>query len=240
MIRGFYTALSGIVDSMTRQAIVSDNIANANTVGFKETLAGEAQWGFSVAASTGGPSGFIGTGAYATDPRLDLSGGVTKQTDVPTDLTLQGDGLFAVRTASGAIAYTRAGSFTLDLNGHLVTPEGNRVLDVTGNPVVVPGGASALTVLPDGTIAETGQRIAVLGIPTEGLSRLGSSLFVPNGPVSLISPTVAQGALEQSNTDLGGAMTELILLQRSLQLSSRALSIQEQTLGDATSIGRIR
>ena len=48
MIRGFYTALSGIVESMTRQAIVSDNIANANTVGFKETLAGEAQWGFTV------------------------------------------------------------------------------------------------------------------------------------------------------------------------------------------------
>jgi flagellar basal body rod protein FlgG len=240
MIRGFYTALSGIVESMTRQAIVSDNIANSNTVGFKETLAGEAQWGFDVAASTGGPSGFMGTGAYATDPQLDLKQGSLEETGISTDLGLEGDGLFAVQTASGAVAYTRGGEFQIDASGNLVTEQGYRVLDVAGHPVTVPGGATAFTVGTDGTVSETGQRIAVLGYPAAGLGRLGNNLYEPKGTITLITPTVRQRTLEHSNTDLGGAMTDLITLQRSLQIAARALSLQDQTLADSNALGRLR
>ncbi len=240
MIRGFYTALSGIVELVTRQGIVADNIANANTIGFKETLAGEAQWGFQVAASTGGVPGWIGTGAYATDPRLDQAQGSLQETGVSTDLGLEGDGLFAVQVASGAIGYTRAGTFRIDAAGSLVTEEGYRVLDVTGHPVVAPGGASAFTVGADGTVAETGQRIAALGWPAVGATRVGHGLYVPNGPIALVTPSMHQGMLERSNTDLAGAMTELISLQRSMQLSARALALQDQTLADATGLGRLR
>ena len=240
MIRGFYTALSGIVESMTRQSIVSDNVANASTVGFKETLAGAAQLGFNVGASTGGPSGFIGTGTYASGARLDLAQGALQETGIATALAIQGDGLFAVMTNTGAVAYTRAGDFKADAAGHLVTEEGYKVLDVTGKPVNITAGTGNFNVLADGTVAETGQKIAVLGIPAAGLGRLGANLYEPKGPVALITPDVRQATLEASNTDMGGAMTELISLQRSFQLASRALTLQDQSLGDANALGRLK
>lgn len=240
MIRGYYTALAGIVDAMNREAIVSDNIANANTAGFKETLATEGQFGFEIAASTGGAQGWIGTGVYTTNPRLDYTQGSLQESGTATDLALEGDGMFAVRTQTGEIGYTRAGNFKVDADMNLVTQQGYRVLDVTGQPIVLPSGTTTFSVAPDGTVGETGQRIAVLGYPASGVGRVGANLLSPKGGVTLITPEVRQGFLEMSNTDLGGAMTDLMILQRAVQLSSRALSLQDQTLTDAIGLGRLR
>jgi flagellar basal body rod protein FlgG len=236
MIRGFYTALSGIISSMTRQAVVADNIANVNTVGFKQSRTTQDDFEMHVMNTLGPTLGELGTGAVPTNLRLDVSQGPLQVTGLQTDLAVDGDGLFVVRTGNG-IAYTRAGDFQLDVNGTLVTEQGYPVLDTAGHPIQ-PG--QKFVVAADGTIAGTGQRIALVGWPPGGVSRLGENLYSAGGQLAPATGQMRQGMLENSNTDLATAMTELISLQRNFQMSSRALSLQDGTVGDATALGRLR
>ena len=236
MIRGFYTALSGVVAAMTRQAVVADNIANVNTVGFKQSRTRQTDYELDIMNSVGPAIGLLGSGTIPTDLRLDISQGPMQVTNVQTDLAVQGDGLFVVRTGNG-IAYTRAGNFQTDVTGTLVTEQGYPVLDVAGH-TIQPG--MNFTVAQDGTIVETGQRIALVAWPAGGASRLGENLYAAAGNVPPATGQIKQGMLECSNTDMALAMTELITQQRSFQLSARALSLQDNTIGDATQLGRLR
>jgi len=236
MIRGFYTALSGIMVAMNRQAVVADNIANVNTTGFHQTRTSSADFGLELGLSIGGPIGRLGTGNLAVGLTLDRRQGPIQQTGIPTDLAIEGDGLFVVRTPNG-IAYTRSGDFTQAADGTLTTQEGFPVLDLAGRPIVTAG---APVVDPDGSVQGTGQRLAVVGWPQGEPTRLGQNLLLAGGPLGLAGGAIRQGALEGSNVDTAGAMTELITLQRHFALSSRALSIQDETLGDAAQIGRLR
>jgi flagellar basal body rod protein FlgG len=236
MIRGFYTALSGIVSSMTRQAVVADNIANANTVGFKQSRTSQEDFELQIMNSLGPEIGQLGTGAIPTGLKLDISQGPLQVTDNQSDLAVVGDGLFVVRTGGG-VAYTRAGDFVVDVTGTLVTQQGYPVLDTAGHPIQ-PG--QKFTVASDGTIVQTGQRIALVGWPPGGATRLGENLYSAGGALQPATGSIRQGTLEASNTDMALSMTELISLQRNFQMSSRALSLQDGTLGDATQLGRLR
>ena len=236
MIRGFYTALSGVVAAMTRQAVVADNIANVNTVGFKQSRTLQTDYELSIMNAVGPELGLLGSGTVPAGLRLDISQGPLHETGVQTDLAVEGDGLFVVRTGNG-IAYTRAGNFQTDATGMLVTEQGYPVLDVAGH-TISPG--LKFTVAADGTIAETGQRIALVAWPAGGATRLGENLYAAAGNVPPASGQIRQRMLEASNTDMSMAMTELISQQRQFQLSARALSLQDNTLGDATQLGRLR
>jgi flagellar basal body rod protein FlgG len=239
MIRGFYTALSGIIASMNRQAIVADNIANVNTPGFKGSRSTQSDFGLTLASSLGGPLGQLGTATLASGLTLDRLQGPLESTALPTDMAIEGDGLFVIRGAGGALAYTRAGNFVVDMAGTLTTQLGEPVLDVAGRPIVVPGGAANLVLDPNGNVAGTGQRIALVALPAAGMSRRGDNTYAISGPTSPAVGRVRQGVLERSNVDLATSMTELITIQRAFALSSRALSIQEQTIGDANDVGRV-
>lgn len=236
MIRGFYTALSGIVATMTRQSVVADNIANVDTVGFKQSRSTQSDFGFDLGVSTGGDLGRLGTATMPTNLLLDRSQGPLVQTDVQTDLAIEGDGLFTVRTASG-VAYTRAGNFQQDATGMLVTEQGFPILDTAGRTITPP---SQFTVTEDGTIPETGQRIALVAWPADGIYRLGQNLYGASGQLPPATGKVHQRMLENSNTELSVGMTELVSLQRSFQLASRALSLQDGTLGEAVTLGRLK
>ena len=238
MIRGFYTALSGIVSSMTRQAIVADNIANANTVGFKQSRTVQDDFELSIMNSLGPELGELGTGAIPTGLKLDVSQGPLQATGSKTDLAISGDGLFVVRK-DGGVAYTRAGNFAVDVTGTLVTQQGYAVLDTAGHPIQTQPGQD-FTVGSDGTVAETGQRIALVGWPPAGVTRLGENLFSAGGQLTPGTGQIQQGTLEASNTDMAASMTDLISLERDFQMSSRALSIQDSSIGDATQLGRLR
>jgi flagellar basal body rod protein FlgG len=236
MIRGFYTALSGVVSSMTRQAVVADNIANSNTVGFKQSRTSQDDFELQIMNSLGPTLGELGTGAIPTGLKLDTSQGPLEATGKPTDLAISGDGLFVVRTGGG-VAYTRAGDFVQDANGMLVTQQGYPVLDTTGHTITPPQG---FTVGPDGTISQTGQRIALVGWPPGGVTRLGENLFSAGGQLTPATGSISQGTLEHSNTDLALEMTDLVSLQREFQLNSRALTLQDQSIGDAVQLGRLK
>ena len=236
MIRGLYTALSGIVSSMTRQAVVADNIANSSTVGFKESRTVQDDFETQIMNSQGPELGLLGTGAIPTGLKIDTSQGPLEVTGVPTDLAVDGDGLFVVNNGGG-VAYTRAGDFQVDVTGTLVTEQGFAVLDTTGHKIQPPKG---FTVDSNGTIVQTGQRIALVAWPPGGVTRLGQNLYSAGGALTPASGSVRQGMLEHSNTDMALQMTDLISLQRNFQMNSRALSLQDGTIGDAISLGRLR
>jgi flagellar basal body rod protein FlgG len=236
MIRGFYTALSGVVAAMTRQAVVADNIANVSTVGFKQSRTRQTDFELNIMNSLGPEIGLLGSGTIPSGLRLDISQGPLQVTGLQTDMAVEGDGLFVVRTGNG-IAYTRAGNFQLDANGMLCTVQGYAVLDVNGH-TITPG--SPFTVNDDGTIVETGQRIALVAWPAGGATRLGENLYAAGGNMAPATGRIHQNVLEGSNTDMAMAMTELISQQRSFQMSARALSLQDNTLGDAAQLGRLR
>jgi flagellar hook protein FlgE len=242
MIRGFYTAISGVVAAMTRQAVVADNIANANTVGFKESRTNQTDYELSIMNSLGPELGLLGSGTIPTGLHLDISQGPLQVTGLQTDLAVEGDGLFVVRTGNG-VAYSRAGNFGLDVTGTLVTEQGYPVLDVNGRPIQ-PGQTFSVTadgtILGPGTPPTVGQRIALVGWPPGGATRLGENLYAAAGALAPATGQIRQGMLEGSNTDMALAMTELISQQRSFQMSARALSLQDNTLGDATQLGRLR
>jgi len=243
MIRGFYTALTGIVSSMTRQAVVSDNIANVNTTGFKQSRTSQDDFELQLMNSLGPEIGELGTGATPTDLNLDSSQGPLQVTGTQTDLAIEGDGLFVVRTGSG-IAYSRAGDFVKDATGTLVTQQGYPVLDTAGHSIQL--GTSDFTVSSDGTVILPGapqssqQRIALVAWPPGGVTRLGENLYSAGGQLTPGTGQIRQGTLEGSNTDMTVAMTELISLQRNFQMSSRALSLQDSSIGDAVALGRLR
>ncbi len=245
MIRGAYTSISGIIAAQDRMDVLSNNIANVNTPGFKAALATQSGIGMEVGRGEGGgwtPLGELGMGTFASGLTNDRLQGPILTTGIPTDLAISGDGLFVIGTPSGP-AYTRAGDFVLDANGMLTTQQGEPVLDVQGKPIVVPGGASAMTVGPDGTVGPSGQRLALVAFPASGITRLGDNRWAIAGRVTPVAPdagTIRQGALEGSNTDLAGSMTELISTQRSYQLSARAFSLQDETLADANQVGRLK
>jgi flagellar basal body rod protein FlgG len=239
MIRGFYTALSGIIATMTRQSVVADNIANVNTTGFKESRTTQADFGFMLTSSLDGHLvGPLGTATLPVGLTLDRLQGPLEATTLGSDFAIEGDGLFAVATASG-VAYTRAGDFEIDVNGTLTTQRGEPILDTTGKPIHVPDRAN-FTVDATGTVAGTGQRIALVAFPPSGVIRLGDNLYALAGPIAPATGQIRQGYLEHSNVDLATSMTELMTLQRAFSLSSRALTIQDQTIGDANDVGRVR
>jgi flagellar hook protein FlgE len=236
MIRGFYTAVSGVVSAMTQEAVVADNIANSNTVGFKQSRTSQEDFELQIMNSLGPDLGELGTGAIPTGLKLDTSQGPLQSTGVQTDLAIEGDGLFEVRTGGG-IAYTRAGDFQLDVTGTLVTEQGYAVLDTAGH-TIQPG--QKFTVGSDGTIDQTGQRIALVGWPPGGVTRLGENLYSAGGQLTPATGSIRQGTLEGSNTDMASAMTDLINLQRDFQMSSRAMTLQDGTLQDASQLGRLQ
>ena len=245
MIRGDYTSVSALVTAQQRMDILSNNVANVSTPGFKEILATQEDVGFDVGLTFGDGAwtglGSMALGTMTTGVTVNRVQGPVLDTGLRTDFAINGDGLFAVGTPTG-LAYTRAGDFVCDATGTLTTEAGYPVLDTQGRPITVPEG-TAFQVTPDGTITGTGQRIALVQFPETGLRRLGENLYAIDGAVTPVvngEGTIRQGAVEGSNVDLSSSMTELIAVQRAFQLASRSLVIQDQTLTDAIAVGRLR
>lgn len=238
MIRGWYTSISGVIAALRRLDVVADDVANVNTPGFKVSRTRQYDFGAELARADGLRLGRLGTATIPNGPFLDPSQGGLEPTGVPTDLAVEGDGLFVVRGPDGSRAYTRDGAFQLDALGRLATSDGWLVLGTDGAPITAPPGA--FVVAADGTVEGTGRRIALVGWPTDGVRRLGNGRYAVDGPTGPAAGRIRQGVLERSNVDLAGAMTDLIGLQRSMALSARAWSVSDGTLDEAIRIGRLR
>lgn len=242
-----YVALSRLVVLERQLDVTSNNIANANSSGFKaERVLFESYLDQdSGAAADQDTSYVIDRGSY-----LDNSPGTVVQTGNPLDLALAGPGWFAYRMADGRTGYGRDGGFVLDAQGRVMTASGAQVLDPAGAPLeLAPEFAASATISNDGVISSTqGAVMGQVGIFTlpdrQSLNRVGGGMFVPQEGAEGLQPDdgvtqLMQGALESSNVHSVTEVTRLIDIQQAYQHALNLISTNDDLKKEMLSrIGR--
>jgi flagellar basal-body rod protein FlgF len=235
MDSGLYAAYTGLLARTQALDTAANNLANAGTVGFRaqRDYFRSALAGLDNESSTSQVGNAVNDFGVLGGNLIDQGQGAINATGNPLDLALNGQGFFAIQTKSG-VEYTRDGGFTRSEAGVLQTPQGEPVLDNTGQPITLPTGAISIAV--DGTISVAtadGSAIAgklgVFDFPAQTpLIALGVNRFAaPDGTQPTISadPTVEQGSLEGANLDAVHGTMQLILMQRQAEMMQKALSV---------------
>lgn len=254
MIRSLYIAKTGLDAQQTQLDVVSNNLANVGTTGFKRSRAvfedlmyqNMRQVGGQTSDQTRLPSGLqLGTGVrvVATE-RLHSQGNLTK-TDNPKDVAINGGGFFEVLMPDGTTSYTRDGSFQTNAEGQLVTASGFQIQP----QITIPQNATSITVARDGTVSVTqagstatvqvGQlQLATFLNPT-GLQSMGENLYTEtdaSGAANVVVPglegagILTQGYVEASNVNVVEELVNMIATQRAYEINSKAVQTSDQML----------
>jgi len=252
MIKGFYAAVSSMIVNSYKQQVLSQNISNLETPGFKQVLTTAKDFmQTSVLYSPGNvlmdarldAIGQVGLGADLGAEKIDFTQGGLQSTENPYDLAIQGNGFFRLQTPEG-IRYTRDGRFIRDAANTLVSVVGVTVLNSNNQPITLPIGA--FSVGPDGVIEVNDQQVGQLGIstfadPWTELVQDGGNKF--SGPAQSTGEDdwqIAQSYLEMSNSNPTYLMTEMIQVARSYETAQKMVQNQDELLGKTiASLGRI-
>ncbi|MFP5277609.1 MAG: flagellar basal-body rod protein FlgF [Acidobacteriota bacterium] len=229
MDSGFYAACAALVSRTQALDTIANNLANVSTTGFRAT---HNVFSSMLAQSGATPVSVLNQDANDYDllskTQLDSSQGSLVNTNNPMDFALEGQGYFAVQTASG-VAFTRGGTFRVTAQHQLVTSEGDPLLGPTG-PILLPPGP--ISVSSDGTIAVNGAtagRFRMVEFPPNvQLGSSGRSYYTapPSAkPAAVTTSTVHQGALESSNVNPVTSVIELITAQRDVERMRNVLSL---------------
>ena len=234
-----YVALS-LARAMQRDLdVTANNIANANTAGFKAERIQFSSYLFpDDGQEVGGGTNFVvDKGSF-----LDQTQGALTRTDNPLDIAMKGDAYFSYRTTDGQTAFGRDGQLALDREGYLITLSGNRILDEGGGDITVPPGAGKIMISPDGTVAsdETGVlgRIGMFDVPDiQSYLRLGNSMLVPPaGRESLARPAqgseILQGSIELSNVSSVMEVTRLMTIQKAYDQAVKLMTTEDDLRKD--------
>ncbi|MBK5444029.1 MULTISPECIES: flagellar hook-basal body protein [unclassified Peribacillus] len=279
MLRGFYTAASGMLTQQRRTEMLTNNMSNANTTGFKadqtsirsfpemllsnidsKTIPTENKLSMSKFSQVGS----LSTGVYVQETNPLFTQGTLEETQLNTDLALadenlpinegtgrQGAVLFTVLDGDGGLRYTRNGSFTLDGQGYLTTPNGYYVLDENNERIQLD--SDQFTVTENGVILEGNVQKARLGIgfsdnPSAQLMKDGEGLYkvvnddeLPSAYAGAeVSFSTKQGFLEGSNVDQSRTMTEMMSSYRSFEASQKVLQAYDKSLDKAVNeVGKL-
>jgi flagellar basal-body rod protein FlgG len=254
MIRSLYIAKTGLEAQQTNLDVVTNNLANVSTNGFKKSRAvfedllyqNVRQPGAQSSQQTQLPSGLqIGTGVRAVATERIHTQGNPQQTGNSKDVMINGSGFFQVLMPDGTTGYTRDGSFQTDSNGQLVTSSGY----VLQPPITVPSNALTMTVGRDGTVSVTTPGAVA---PTQigsiqvsnfvnpaGLESLGENLYAETGasgtaqtstPGTNGTGVLMQGFVETSNVNVVEEMVNMIQTQRAYEINSKAITTSDQML----------
>lgn len=249
-----HIARSGLEALDARLRTIANNLANANTVGFKRDRAAFETLLYQTERPAGAPAGAdnrfgmgLATGAgvrVAGAERVHAQGGFTL-TGNALDLAVDGEGLFEVQLPDGTSAYTRAGALTRDGEGRIVTPQGYRLVP----EIQVPEGATGITVGPDGTVsalnpgetepAELGRITLATFINPAGLEPVGENLFretIASGAPTIGNPgeagvgRIRQGALEASNVSTVQELVDMIETQRAYEINAKVIQAADEMM----------
>ena len=249
-----HIARTGLDAQDMRMRVISNNLANVNTTGFKKDRASFATLSYQTVTAAGAQSSSdskyatglnLGTGVRIQGTSRMETQGTMQQTGNALDLALDGDGYFQVQLPGGQLGYTRAGNFSRSPEGLLVTNEGYQVMP----GITVPEGATQITVGTDGTVSATvaGQtepaqlgQLQVANFPNAaGLQSKGDNYMLEtasSGAANLGVPgedgrgTVRQGMLEASNVNVVEELVDMIECQRAYEVNSKMISATDDML----------
>jgi len=244
---GLYVSAAGANAQSHRLDVLSHNLANVSTPGFKPHLS-VLKARHSAAVDNGeampgnGNIDDLGGGITIQPTLTQFSQGPIQATGVETDFALNSTDTFFVVNRDGQQMLTRAGNFIFNAAGQLVTESGDAVLSTAGNAITIDTN-QPYRMTPDGGIEQGGaKQLLMLGKPQEmgDLSRVGDNLFRPLGTVNPVPPEnrkILSGHLEQSAIQPTAAMMELIEASRVYEANVRMIQNQDNVMG--TLIGRM-
>lgn len=254
MINSLWISKTGMEAQQTQLDVISHNLANVSTTGFKRATAvfedlmyqNLRQVGANSTEQSQLPTGLqLGLGVRTVATSRSFTQGSMQQTNNQLDLAIKGNGFFQVTQPDGTIGYSRDGSFQVDAQGRLVTSSGLPV----ANGITVPAGATNVSIATDGTVSATisgqatPQTIGTLALANfvnpAGLEPRGENLYAetaasgqPNGGTAGTNGlgTIMQGFLETSNVNVVQELVSMIQTQRAYEMNSKAIQTSDQML----------
>jgi len=233
MIKGLYTAYTGMVNEQKRLDVLTNNLANADTNGYKkegttsQTFADELAIKIKDTSSYGlnKKLGVISMGVHLGETYTNYDQGSIKVTDNETDVALAGNGFFAIaftnKAGETSVKYTRDGAFTVNTEGYLVTKDGDYVLNQAGAQNTDPNARIRLNPNAKITIDELGN-----------IYQNGENLYdlVDGGQITASDAKVQQGCIEGSNVNVVDEMVKMITISRAYQAGQKVINTVDETL----------
>jgi flagellar basal-body rod protein FlgG len=262
MMRGLWSAATGMTSQQMNIDVIANNLANVNTVGFKASRVDfqdlmyqtVREPGAASTESTQLPTGVqVGLGSrYAAVQRI-FTPGELRQTGSSLDLAIEGDGFFQTLLPDGRTAYTRDGAFKLDGQGRVVNSDGHPLQP----EITIPADATQVSVGSDGTVSVTvagqsqpqqlGQITLAKFLNPAGLNSIGHNLLLPTAasgdPVVAVPGTegigaIGQGIIEMSNVNIIEEMVNMIVAQRAYEVNSKSIQVADEMLAMANNLHR--
>ncbi len=249
MTRGVYTAAAGMLANQAAQDTIAQNLANANTTGYKEDVPRFESF-LSEPVSRLSPAdrlsiGTIGSGAGLKDQTTNFSEGGLQQSGNPLDIALTGDAALVVQSPQGP-RLSRDGSLTLNAQGTLIqSATGQPVLDTGSRTLSIPAKAKSIVISPLGDLTADGVKIGRIQMASLSAAvnpvKMGDNQY----SVSRIQPasataTIRQGYLESSNVSIVKEMVSMISIMRAYETNQKMLQAEDDITGKATNeVGKV-
>lgn len=256
MVRGLYTAYTGLMNQQNRLDIITNNLANADTIAYKKEGATSQSFDSVLGVKIKDSSvyninqviGKLSLGVKIGESYTDYNSGSLEETGNTYDLAIEGDGFFAIsfkdKRGNESTRYTRDGSFTVNNDGALVTKDGDYVLG-QGGQITIPSGASEITIDESGNIYADGEFVDQLQMVDfedyNYLQKYGENMYiaVDGATQKDASCKVDQGYLETSNVNVVSEMVEMISISRAFESNQKVINTIDETLEKSVNLGRI-
>ncbi len=266
MVKGLYTAYTGMIDEQNRLDVLSNNLANADTTAYKKEGTTNHSFADTLAIKIKDTSdynlpkklGEISLGVRIGENYTDYSQGNFTVTDNKYDVALNGDGFFAIsytnKNNETSVKYTRDGAFAVNTDGYLVTKDGDYVLNQNGATTGNPGQANYIKIDPNtdfkidefGNISQNDQVVGKIGVvdvaDTNYIEKFGENMYdLANGAqVTPSTAKVVQGSLETSNVNVVSEMVDMITITRAYESNQKIIQTIDQTLQKAENqVGKV-
>lgn len=266
MVKGLYTAYTGMIEEMRRMDVMTNNLANADTTGYKKEGTVNQSFDDKLAIKIKDMSeimparrlGDVNLGVKVGETYRDYSQGSFTVTDNSYDLALDGEGFFAIeftnKNGETSVKYTRDGSFTVDNQGYLRTKDGDYVLNANGARNTAGGQANYVRIDPNqpvtidtnGTVFQNDVQIAQIGVVDfanyDYLQKYGENLYdtVAGAQLTDSDALVEQGCLEMSNVNIVTEMVDMITITRAYEANQKIITTIDSTLDKAVNtVGQI-
>ena len=256
MVRGLYTACTGMVNLMARLDVISNNLANSDTTAYKKEGSTSQSFNSVLAIKINDssvkyipqPVGNMSLGVKIGETYTNYSDGNLEETGNTLDVALAGKGFFAIsyadRNGNESIRYTRDGNFALSSDGTLMTKDGDFILDENGDMINIPPGTD-ISINESGVIYASGQEVARLQMVDfedyNYLKKFGENMYIAvDGAVTQeANCKVYQGYLEASNVNVIDEMVEMISVTRDYESNQKIIQSIDSTLETAVNLGRL-